>query len=218
MKLNTTNRANLPSPTKLRELCKSLALLDAILCPEWEYRYYAYNCKWSDDEEFFQMRDGEGNDMLILLRKDGVVINGFEHELYDYEENQPSKEDLTLGLPPQYNEFVFGEPVTSIGSTYCIWTNDKQEWTIGKAEHEEDGSEDQLHIFDNNPETYTEWAINYYFDGEESKMTSEMKETIKYIYQGKTLTKEMVTALNSELDDWKLLEEDLQDISYPYTL
>ncbi len=38
MELNTQNRNNLPHPTELKKLCKSLAVLDVILFQEWEYR------------------------------------------------------------------------------------------------------------------------------------------------------------------------------------
>jgi len=33
--------ANLPKPSALERLMKSLAVLDAIMSPEWEYRYYS---------------------------------------------------------------------------------------------------------------------------------------------------------------------------------
>ncbi|MDR0194077.1 MAG: hypothetical protein LBI73_03050 [Myroides sp.] len=217
MKLNTTNRTNLPNPKVLKELCKSLATLDAILCQDWEYRYYLYNHIWSDDEEFFQMRDGEGNDMVILFRTEGTVINGFEHELYDYKAKLPNKDDLTINLPDQYIEFIFSEYVTSIGTTYCIWSNEDQHWTVGKVDNDKDGSDDQLYIFDNNPDTYINWATNYYFEEEES-MTTEKKEIIKQIYKGVTLTKEMILILNPELEDWELLKEDIIEINYPHTL
>ncbi|MGL5276973.1 hypothetical protein SAMN04488018_11262 [Myroides marinus] len=218
MKLNTTNRGNLPNPKELKELCKSLATLDAILCQDWEYRYYLYNHIWSDDEEFFQMRDGEGNDMVILFRNDGVVINGFDHELYDFEESLPNKEDLTAGLPSQYIEFIFGEYISGIGTTYCIWSDNNQQWTIGQVDNQQDGSDDQLYIFDNNPDTYINWATNYYFDEEEESMTAQKKEIIRQIYQGTTLTKEMILTLNPELEDWELLKEDIIEINYPHTL
>ncbi|MCD7930494.1 MAG: hypothetical protein LUH15_03550 [Tannerellaceae bacterium] len=45
--------------------------------PEWEYRYYSYNRKWSDKEEVFEMKNGSGDQMLILFREEGCVINGF---------------------------------------------------------------------------------------------------------------------------------------------
>lgn len=218
MKLSTTNRTNLPNHKVLKKLCKSLATLDAILCQDWEYRYYLYNHKWSEQEEFFQMRDGEGNDMVILFREEGAVINGFEHELYNSEKQLPNKDDLTINLPDPYIGFIFSEYVTSIGTTYCIWSNEDQQWTVDKIDNEKDGSEQQLYIFDNNPETYINWATTYYFEDEEEVMTIEKKEIIKQIYQGNILTRDMVLVLNPELEDWDLLKEDIIEANYPHTL
>jgi len=213
----STNNTQLPHPLELKKRCQSLALLDAILSPEWEYRYYSYNKQWSEEEEFFQMRDGQGDEMLVLFTAKGTVINGFAHELYDYEEQLPKKEDLTANLPQWYAEFIFGEPVASIGTTYCIWTDDQQTWTIGKVQTTQDGSEDQLYIFDGQPKTYIDWAMNYYFDEEEEALSPEMIKIIEAIYNHIPLTKEMVLCLNTELEDWEQLKEDLEAIAYPYT-
>ncbi|MDM1045619.1 hypothetical protein HX004_12650 [Myroides sp. 1354] len=218
MILNTSHRINLPIPEELQKRCKSLALLDAILSPEWEYRYYSYNAYWDDQEEFFQMRDGEGDEMLILFKGSGAVINGFAHELYDFESQLPNKSTLTHQLPELYTGFIYGEPVASIGTTYCLWTNDQNNWQTGEIEYKEDGSDDQLYILDGNPQTYIQWAIDYYFDEEEEAMTLLMRETIEAIYQGVTLTKAMVLSLQSEFDDWQQLKEDLHDINYPHLL
>ncbi len=37
---------NLPDIESLRRLSQSVAMLDAILSPEWVYRYYSFNSKW----------------------------------------------------------------------------------------------------------------------------------------------------------------------------
>lgn len=218
MILSTTHSKNLPTPEELQKRCKSLAILDAIFSPTWEYRYYSYNAHWDTEEEFFQMRDGEGDEMLILFKASGAVINGFAHELYDYESQLPDKGALTHQLPEVYTGFIYGEPVASIGTTYCLWTNDEHIWQTGEIEYEEDGSEDQLYILDGNPQTYIQWAIDYHFDGEEEAMTPLMRETIVALYQGAPLTKARVLALQSEFDDWQQLQEDLHDINYPHTL
>lgn len=124
----STQALNLPSRQKLQRICKAISVLDAIFSQEWEYRYYSYNNKWGNNEEFFEMRDGSGDQMLVLFTANGCVINGFAHEFYDYEEQLPAKEVLTNGLPTAYHEFIFGEPVQSIGTTFCIWTNDENQW------------------------------------------------------------------------------------------
>ncbi|HNX59768.1 MAG TPA: hypothetical protein PKK43_11765, partial [Spirochaetota bacterium] len=51
----------------LKNISKKIALIEAVIEPEWEYRYYSYNSKWSDSEEMASMRDGSGNYYFILF-------------------------------------------------------------------------------------------------------------------------------------------------------
>jgi hypothetical protein len=80
--ISTTNLALLPNKLHLRQICKAISVLDAILSPEWVDRYYSYQSKWSENEEFCEMRNGQGDDMMILFREEGCVINGMTHEYY----------------------------------------------------------------------------------------------------------------------------------------
>lgn len=207
--ISTKNLNFLPDRQKLQTICKAISVLDAILSPEWEYRYYSYNNQWSDDEEFCEMRDGSGDHMLILFRQDGCVINGFAHE---YE--QPDKGQVTFGLPPIFEEFIFGEPVKTIGTTFCIWTTEEKNWQVGQIDRPEDDSEEMLKIFDGNPQTYVDWATAYF---EECYVESGIPlETVEKIYSGETLTKKLVLTIVEELEDWEQLEEDLNEMGYPY--
>jgi hypothetical protein len=95
------------------------------------------------------MRNGQGDQMLIVFSENGTCINGFAHESemngwknvaiegkksfseIFFGSNSESKTKLTqvipIGiideLPKVFNEFIFGEPVKSIGTTFCIWQN-----------------------------------------------------------------------------------------------
>lgn len=213
--ISTRKINSLPTKDLLQKICKAISVLDAIISQEWEYRYYSYNSKWTEDEEFCEMRNGCGDQMLILFRKDGCVINGFAHELYDFEAELPSKLKLTKGLPKIFDEFIFGEPVKTIGTTFCIWNNESENWKIGDLENNyEDGSEDMLYIFDGNPQTYVDWATEYF---EESYKESGIPlKTVTEIYNGKTLTKEMVLSIVNDIEDWKQLEEDMREINYEF--
>lgn len=199
----------LPSKNSLQNICKAISVLDAIICQEWEYRYYSYNSKWGEGEEFFEMRDGSGDLMNILFLEKNCVINGFAHE---FQKNQ--KSDLTTNLPEMYNDFIFGEPVASLGTTFCLWTNETENWEVGLIKDYNDNSEELLAIFDGNPQTYIDWASDYFEDS--YKETGIPLNTVTEIYQGKILTKEMVLSLVEEIEDWKLLEEDLKEINYPF--
>lgn len=199
----------LPNREKLQAVCKAISVVDAILSQEWEYRYFSYNNKWAAGEEFFEMRDGEGSRMLVLFHKEGCVINGFDAEV-----KKRNKTELTQGLPTIYHPFIFGEPVKSYGTTFCLWTNQKEEWEVGKIKDAEDNSEDFLAFFEEDPTTYVEWATDY-FEGSYVKSGIPIA-TVTKIYQGQVLTKKMVLTIVDELEDWKQLETDLKEIGYPF--
>ncbi len=207
--LSTQNYAALPPPAALQRLAKALAALDAINSPDWEYRYYSYNPAWSETEQLLEMRDGEGDQMLVLFRPEGCVINGYLHE---YE--QPDKAQVTRGLPAAFDDFMFGEPVSSIGTTFCLWHTPAHGWQTGVVENPDDGSEELLYIFDGQPATYAEWATEYYT--EETDRKPIVPAAVAPVYQQQPLTKAMVLALSDETADWTMLAADLQEIGYQY--
>ena len=245
--VSTDNLSILPNPNKLREICKSISALEAIISPEWEYRYFSYQKNWTETEEFCEMRDGQGDQMLIAFSKNGTCINGFAHEskmngwkkvhieekksfserLFSSKKGTKTEliQEISKGvvddLPEVFNEFIFGEPVKSIGTTFCIWkTQSDAEWKTGEIalpkDDYQDGSSDLLHLLDGNPETYKNWAEEYY---EENFEENELKlELVEKIYNGTVITKDLVREINSDLEDLKKLKSDLDDIGYEHQL
>lgn len=207
--ISTHDFSALPDAAGLKKLAKALAVLDAINSQDPEYRYYTYNAEWAAGEEVLEMTDGEGDEMLILFRAEGCVINGFLHE-YD----QPSKAQITRGLPEVFDDFIFGEPVNSIGTTFCLWYTPAGGWQTGLVENEDDGSEELLYMLDGNPDTYAEWADEYY--GDETDRSPIDAAAVARVYHGDTLTKSVVLGIVDELEDWAQLEADVQAIRYPY--
>ncbi len=246
-KLSSENLNLLPNPTELQKICKSISALESIICPEWEYRYYSYQKDWSETEEFCEMRNGQGDQMLITFSKNGTCINGFAHESemngwknIPIEEKKSfteklfgSKKEIKTeltqiipkgvvdNLPKVFNEFIFGEPVKSIGTTFCIWkTETDNNWKIGKVDltkdKYKDGSTDLLQLLDGKPLTYKNWAEEYYEENFEEK---ELKlELVEKIYNGIIITKELVLELNPELDDFEKLKSDLNEIGYEHKI
>jgi len=207
--ISTQNYSLLPDRKSLETICKAISVLDAILSQEWQYRYYSFNSKWDKNERCLQMRNGSGDEMHILFRDDGCAINGFAHE---YE--QQDKIKLTSNLPAIFQDFIFGEPVQSIGTTFCLWTTELNKWQVGQLESFEDNSEEMLNIFDGHPQTYIDWATDYF---EESYKESGIPlDIVTKIYSEQTLTKEMVMSIVDALEDWEQLEKDLIEINYPY--
>lgn len=207
--MSSTKKPNqLPDRKTLQSICKAIAVVDAILSQDWEYRYFSYNCKWAKDEEFFEMRDGEGSRMLILFHKAGCVINGFDAEL-----SKRDKKQLTKGLPKIYQEFIFGEPVKTYGTTFCLWTTEQEEWVVGEITDYKDSSKDFLSFLNKEPKNYIEWATEYFAGS--YKKSGIPTETVQKIYNSEVITKEMVLSIVDTLD-WNQLKEDLAEINYPF--
>jgi hypothetical protein len=209
--LSTKTLSSFPDQKTIQKICKSVSVLDAILCQDWEFRYFSYQSDWAEYEEFCEIRNSSGDHTLILFREDGCVINGYSN-LY----GEPDKEKTTALLPPIFNDFIFGEPVNTIGTTFCVWKTDSVAWISGNPPDFEDESEAFLFIFDGNPQTYLDWATDY-FDGD-LKESGIPLETVKAIYEGKILTKAMVLSLVDDLEDWEQLIADLAEIDYPHTI
>lgn len=196
----------LPDKDQLRRTCKAISVLDAILSPDWEFRYFSYNAHWSEDEEFFEMKDGSGDHLFILFRQEGCVINGFCHEA-----PQTVVEDLTKGLPPVFNEFIFGEPVKSTGTTFCAWTLENSGWQPAK-EINSNCAKELLFIFDGKPETYIAWASEYFEGSYRGQEVSP--SVVNKIYREEPLTRDMVMELVSEVHDWDQLQSEMEEIDY----
>ena len=207
--ISTHTPQALPPAADLQRLAQSLAVLDAINSPDWEYRYYSYNPAWAPGEAVLEMRDGEGDELLVLFSAAGCVINGFLHEYPEFD-----KQQLTRGLPDAFEEFVLGEPVASTGTTFCLWYTPAHGWQTGVLGREDDGSEELLYVFDNQPATYAEWASDYYLDETDRPLITAA--AVAPIYRHEPLTKALVRAINPELDDWVALAAELQEIGYAY--
>ena len=209
-KISTENLSLLPPPTELQKICKSIATLEAILCQEWEYRYYSYQKQWSDTEEVCEMRNGEGNQMLILFTNQGACINGFAHE------SVANTVGILDGLPDMFHEFMNEEPVKSMGTTFCIWQTDLDSaWKTRQLDlpnnDYKDGSSDLLQLLDGNPSTYKNWAEEYYD-------INLSLTAIESIFKGATVTQELVNQLNLNLEDFSALKSDLEEIGFHHDL
>ena len=122
-------------------------------------------------------------------------------------------------LPEVFNEFIFGEPIKSIGTTFCIWSTTQDcAWVIGDVQFPNDkygdGSEDLLQLLDGNPSTYIEWAQEYYEEEFENRTLDS--NVVEKVYRGATITKEMIDSINPDLEDLDKLRVDLTEIGINY--
>lgn len=208
-------------------------------------RYYSYQKNWdiSLEEECMEMRNGSGDHFFVLFTKIGAIINGQAHEskMCNWTEVEIKskgtfqimfgkkqielKQNIWPGvvdkLPNEFQHFIFGEPIKSIGTTFCVWRKYiDNTWNKGTFSYPEDdykdGSKDLLFILDNNPETYHQFAVDYYEDEFECDPNKLDLDIVKYIYGHNSLTKEIVLRINPNLTDIGKLKIDLDEIGYPH--
>jgi hypothetical protein len=204
----------IPDIESLKKLCQSLATLDAIMSPEWEYRYYSFNSKWAEGEMMASMRNGSGDDYFILFNSQGAIMKGFAHESpmspwsSDSDQVWPG---VLNEVPSEFAEFLT-EPAFSMSeTTFCIWRRILDgSWQTGQiaypGKEDPDGSEDLLFVLDGDPKTYQEFAQQYY------ERSIDLR-AVRSIYEHHPLTTQIVKRLNPEVE-LESLSSDLAEISY----
>src|SRR4051794_29115430 len=82
MPISSRDLSNMPDIENLERLTQSLAMLDAIISPEWEYRYFSFNAEWGTSlgERMASMRNGSGDEYFLLFAGAGAILKGFDHE------------------------------------------------------------------------------------------------------------------------------------------
>lgn len=200
-----------------------MAMLDAILCPEWADRWHSYDARWSASEEqpleMASMRNGSGDAYSIVFSPAGAYARGFDHE----SPMSPYVDDALWpgvldDVPPVFRPFV-EEPSFADESgvplvTACLWreTSDSA-WRTGDIDFPEDGetADGADYVFQllvaGTPDAYLEWAEDYY-------EVSLDPDAVRHVYGLRPLTAEVVAALNPEivLAD---LAEDVEETGYP---
>lgn len=214
--ISTRDLGKLPDVQRLRRLMQSMAMLDAILCPEWDGRYYSFNANWSRGEQMGSMRNGSGDDLFAIFNAAGCWLKGFAHEtaMSPYSNHPPRLWPGILSSVPDDFAKCLREPAFKIeDTTFCIWrkrsdiTWQRGEVTFPDSHSDPDGSEYLLSRFDGQPETYRDWAVDYY------ERNIDLQAVV-HVYERKPLTGEIIAALNPELTPDEL-RADIKEIQYP---
>lgn len=213
MTISTKNLNELPGIQDLKRLTQSLAMLDAILSPEWEYRYYSFNQAWADGAMMASMRNGSGDHWFAVFCPAGAALHGLMHEAPTFRPGNPAPA-IFERLPTAFHANLLHEPAFSTqDSTFCIWRLDGEpRWSCGTAEssageEDADGSAQLLGILAGRPEQYVEFASDYY----ECEVDLD---AVAAIYRHEPLTAALVERLNPEAD-LAALESDIAEIGYP---
>ncbi|MFS4104079.1 hypothetical protein [Streptomyces sp. PD-S100-1] len=197
----------LPDIPTLRDRCRALAMLEAVLNPDGE-RYYSYSRTWSETEEIASMRNGSGDEFDVVFSPAGAYVRGFDHEAamspYAHDAPWPGVVD---SVPEAFRSCVEEPAFTDDGMprvTVCLWREaGSGRWQAGEIDFPEDDADPdgsgwlfQL-LVDPSPEAFQEFAEDYY------EIPVDI-HAVRHVYALRPLTQDVVTALNTEATSAKL--------------
>ena len=213
--ISTQNLDGLPSVDALNRLLQSMATLDAIITLDDGGAYYSYQSRWAKNQQVGQMHNGSGDDFHAYFNRHGCFLKGFAHEsvMSPYHFNPRKVWPGILDDVPSTFDSALKEPAFSISeTTFAIWRlNEDNEWHCGNIEYPDDaygdGSNDILSILDGAPESYLEWATDYY----EIDISAE---AVQHIYSQLPVNNDIVKSLNPDASLGQL-HNCLVQIGYP---
>lgn len=197
--------SSLPAPLRLKQVIQAMATLDAVLSPEWEYRYYSFDARWSNSAQMGSIRNGHGDDVFVLFNEAGCVLKGHSHEY----PSTFTPEAFYQNIPQEFSEVV-GEPAFSPQQvSYCYWHSiNAAEWQSSVPESEIDSQVFfLLQCLDGDPDSYTRFAAEYF-------ETDVDLESVASVLRGRPLSEHLAKTLNPEIDFSSLLE-DCAGIGFP---
>ena len=186
-----------PDQRTLGNRAMALAMLDAIICPEFAYRYFSFDASWGDDEQMASMRNGEGDHWFMHLSDCGAAIKGYVKQLPRGEARAMARQ-VQRRVPAEFRAFLH-EPAFAMGDvSYCYWRRSsdrawsKVEHPDAGLEHWSDGSADYLSILLAPASCYYDYATDYF-------ECAPALASIEQVYAHAPLTEQVVKSLNPQM-------------------
>lgn len=194
----------LPDIGECERIFKAAAMMDAILMPEWEYRYYSYNAQWDKGEQMASMRDGEGDHYFAWFGSGGLIIKGYDKAYASLHKNQLG--DVLKGVPAVFNAFLHEPAFMMDQTTFCIWNEaGKNGWA--SSQQLTDEACVLIEILAGGALYYHAWAQAYY----EVELDLNW---VQHVFALKPLSEQLLQGLNAEIELDELGEE-IAEIGYP---
>lgn len=197
--------SQLPSILEVKMISQAIALLDAIISPEWESRYYSFDSRWDYETQLASMRNGSGDNYYILFTPVGAAVKVFLHEFRQNPDLIPAE------LSKDFSAIVLEPAFEPNDTTYFVWRNTQDKvWSSTLNEPSLHQTKDPLHIFINNPETYFTWATRYY----EKDIPLVLVEKI---FKSQPIELDTIMKFNPNISV-EMLNKDMEEIGYNSSL
>lgn len=147
----------LPSIEEVKKRSQGLALLDAILMPEWEYRYFSFNANWDGHgaEMMASMRDGSGREYFLHFSNQGVV-----GKVLAIENILPDSSSFLSNVPARFSGFINESAFSFENATFFFWREEgKSNWLSSPNNLK---SFPLLEFLVGGADSYIDWANEYY--------------------------------------------------------
>src|SRR4030095_9594605 len=118
--VNSRHLGERPDIPTFRRLTRSLAVLDAILSPVWDDRYYSFNAHWGPGELMGSLRNGQGDQWFAVINASGIILFGLDHESPMYRPDNPWP-GVLCALPPDFAASGDEPAFDTRNTRFCIW-------------------------------------------------------------------------------------------------
>jgi len=192
-----------------------MAIVEAVLSPEWEHRCHSFDDRWSEKESMASMRNGAGDEYSIVFSAAGAYVRGFDHEspMSPYAQDGPWPgvlDEVPDVFRPCVEEPAFSDEDGMPVVTACTWREAGDDrWRVGSIDFPQRENEDPdgagylfRLLLDRSPEAFQQWAQDYY------EVPVDL-EAVRHIFSSRPLTEGVISALNAEID----LDDLVQDVA-----
>ncbi|HEX8513975.1 MAG TPA: hypothetical protein VF688_12830 [Allosphingosinicella sp.] len=206
--ISTLDLSRLPAPPELERLMQSLAMLEVLIEPDWDFRFYSFYAGWSDGAGMGWRRDRSRLELFALFADEGCFIKGYDPEA--------AVADVDPGLfyrqvPAEFADVAGEVAFTPEDVTFCLWRGPSdcawQRAAVPAYAGGRDGSEALLSPLDGDPASYPRF-VEARFGG------AADAATVAAVYAHRPLTPELAYALGG-MADWDDLVREAREIGYP---
>ncbi|MEP3919182.1 hypothetical protein [Ascidiaceihabitans sp.] len=192
----------LPDIESFKRRLQSLASLDAIVCPEWEFRYFSYDANWAQGEEMGSIRNGSGDEVFALFSIHGCFIK-------EYCRAKSIKSNAYESVAVEFLEATKETAFSPNRVTNCYWkTKASDRWSMSESSETSDSNLDELlSLVDGNAETYLIFAKDYF---EKTLPLGAVSQVLKFA----NLTTPILDSLEFD-GQFHDLSKELEQIGYP---